>query len=431
MIKFDCSHCQRELSIPESYAGKRVRCANCRQVVSVPAAQPTPGPAQAGIVRFRCPGCRQKIGVTADYAGKRVKCAACGQTLRVPALEQQPPPELPPEDTLRVAQPPPPPAARSVTCPFCQSPNAADNEICTACGQIMVAQADGPASAEGDSMLKPVAASVGLTLAAAAAWVLLASQVEWFVILLLHAFAVGVAALAGYGMTMFTDKRTKVMGLLAIVIGLAGIVVAKVAIAKLIILPRADTFVQAQSSTEVSDEQLDKIIRSPDATFMYACFHLAEQFEWDWEFTMEVTTFYTFERAAKKNPAFFKGPPFTNRSTAQTKKLKDAVKQVEEAIAGWSEQEKRQAIRSGFAKHKEWFKEGFRTAFEEMADGNQPGQPPPEFVKETFDVVTGDRPHSDSPIGRFLAVGGSCCCLDIIWIPLGLFFAYKNATGWR
>lgn len=383
------------------------------------------------MIKFDCSHCQQELSVPESYAGKLVKCAACAQTMTVPALVQQPPPELPAKDTLRVATPPPPPAAPSVTCPFCQSPNAADNEICTACGQIMGAQADGPAFAEGESMLKPVAASVGLTLAAAAAWVLLASQVEWFVIALLHAFAVGVAALAGYGMTIFTDKRTKVMGLLAIVIGLAGIVAAKVAIAKLIILPRVDTFLQAQSSTEVSDEQLDKIIRSPDAAFTYACFHLAEQFEWDWEFTMEVTAFYSFERAAKKNPAFFKGPPFTRRSTAETKKLRDAVKKVEDAIAAWSEQQKRQAIRSGFAKHKQWPMESFRTAFEEMADGNQPGQPPPEFANEVFDVVTGDRPLSDSPIANFVAVGGSCCCLDIIWIPLGLFFAYKNATGWR
>jgi len=102
---------------------------------------------------------------------------------------------------------------------------------------------------------------------------------------------------------------------------------------------------------------------------------------------------------------------------------------VEATIAGWDEEEKRQAIRNGLAKQREWLQESLRAAAEELGDSNDPNERAPEFVKESFEVFAGDRRASDSEMGKFMAMGGACCCLDIIWIPLGLFFAYRIATG--
>ncbi len=79
----------------DNYAGKKVRCSKCKEVLVVPAAaqQVQPPQPQADIIKFRCPGCNQKIGLKSSYAGKTVRCAKCQQAIKVPSPKpKQPPP---------------------------------------------------------------------------------------------------------------------------------------------------------------------------------------------------------------------------------------------------------------------------------------------------------------------------------------------------
>ncbi|MBN2210684.1 MAG: DUF4013 domain-containing protein [Sedimentisphaerales bacterium] len=44
MIKFRCNGCQKKMGVPDDYAGKRVRCPQCQQPVTVPVNAPSPPP---------------------------------------------------------------------------------------------------------------------------------------------------------------------------------------------------------------------------------------------------------------------------------------------------------------------------------------------------------------------------------------------------
>jgi hypothetical protein len=141
---------------------------------------------------------------------------------------------------------------------------------------------------------------------------------------------------------------------------------------------------------------------------------------------MEVTFYYIEQKNSSTMPPSFGQP---QRTASETKELKQAVDKVEQAIAAWTPDEKRQAVASGFNKQIEIPKEAFRAIAEEIIDNNTPGQRPPGFFVEAVEIATGERRPSDSAIVRIGAMGGACCCLDIIWIPLGLFFAYKLGSG--
>lgn len=174
--------------------------------------------------------------------------------------------------------------------------------------------------------------------------------------------------------------------------------------------------------TEISEQMLDDANNNPDLTFNFACYHLAEEFGWDRKFTHRVTIYHTYTRTSPRRKSAFKWSP------EEKEQLKEAAEKVQLKIEQWSPEEKRLAMESGIKRQKEMFKQNVRDTIDKMEDPNNPQPAPPEF-KKTLEVVSGDRPPSDTKIGRSIAKFGACCCLDILWIPLGLFFAYKFASG--
>ena len=84
MIRLNCSNCGQKIKTDDKYAGKRVRCPNCKEPLQIPQAEGRTRPSQSAIIKFRCPNCDQKIGVPPSYGGKVVRCAKCKHRLRVP-----------------------------------------------------------------------------------------------------------------------------------------------------------------------------------------------------------------------------------------------------------------------------------------------------------------------------------------------------------
>jgi hypothetical protein len=203
------------------------------------------------------------------------------------------------------------------------------------------------------------------------------------------------------------------------VIALTGIIAGKVIIIYAVIMPQADSFFQ--DVTTLSDKHVDDIIKNPNSMFTYACYHLTDELEWDWEFTNQLVLFQAFSGMRRQPGMRPKMPP------EEAEKLREAIKTVNERIAGWSDAEKRQAVLSGFEKRKKHLKAGVTKIAGTIADPNDPNRAPPPLVKEGIDMVVGEKPFSETLIGRGFA-WGSTCCLDFIWIPLGLFLAYKIAT---
>jgi len=88
--------CGEWITVSNRYAGKVVRCPQCKAPVQIPGDvasdstdRPRPKPVRAKtkpkaeMIRFACP-CGQKIKIPARYGGRRGKCPHCGARLRIP-----------------------------------------------------------------------------------------------------------------------------------------------------------------------------------------------------------------------------------------------------------------------------------------------------------------------------------------------------------
>jgi hypothetical protein len=104
-IQFRCQ-CGRQLAAKVEYAGKRMRCPACQQVVLIPlksvvpapAVQaPKPDPAPPVMVQFECT-CGQRMQAKATNAGKMTRCPACESVVAIPDRDSGPPAETFRED---------------------------------------------------------------------------------------------------------------------------------------------------------------------------------------------------------------------------------------------------------------------------------------------------------------------------------------------
>ncbi len=162
MIKFSCSHCGQGIVAPDKYAGKLVRCRECRASVKVPLPNDSSTHGGINLIKFHCPNCNHKIGIASKYAGRKAKCGKCHQSLTIPI----------PEKIGAQAKPIPAPVASSdnpfnlspleddllssalssdsqikptttkhkeltISCPKCKSENSVNNVICSNCQNLL------------------------------------------------------------------------------------------------------------------------------------------------------------------------------------------------------------------------------------------------------------------------------------------------------
>jgi hypothetical protein len=90
-IRFVCPSCGHKTNVPDSFAGKKVKCVKCSALAPVP--EPAPGPEAPAApaaepapadVPFTCPSCGAHFEVSADLAGKTIRCRECEEWERVP-----------------------------------------------------------------------------------------------------------------------------------------------------------------------------------------------------------------------------------------------------------------------------------------------------------------------------------------------------------
>jgi len=80
--------CGKLLKVPDTAAGKRVKCPACGKVLQVPAESgiPAPPPAASDKIIVEC-SCGKKLAAPASAAGKQVRCPACKSLIPVPGDE--------------------------------------------------------------------------------------------------------------------------------------------------------------------------------------------------------------------------------------------------------------------------------------------------------------------------------------------------------
>ena len=108
VIKFNCPHCKRGLSVKDHLAGKKAGCPACKKVLVIPgsASAAISGPTAADVERaaaaaladapeesaaraaqtidFPCPQCGEPVSFPADLAGKQSPCPECRRIIKIP-----------------------------------------------------------------------------------------------------------------------------------------------------------------------------------------------------------------------------------------------------------------------------------------------------------------------------------------------------------
>lgn len=141
--------CGKLLKVPDSAAGKSVKCPECARVLKIPAASRASGGAPAasvaGKITVVC-SCGKRLAAPAVAAGKRVRCPACKAEITVPAAQAAPGSEMDdPAFALDMSgfEPPSPPsgdeagneyAVSTPRCPSCKAELEAGAQFCVACG---------------------------------------------------------------------------------------------------------------------------------------------------------------------------------------------------------------------------------------------------------------------------------------------------------
>jgi DNA-directed RNA polymerase subunit M/transcription elongation factor TFIIS len=420
MIKFHCPHCNHRLGAREDYAGKQVRCTKCQQIISVPEQSEEAKEGQQKLIKYRCPNCNQKLGVPLAYAGRRVRCSKCQEVSVVPRVQEEAKasegvPEEPrademfeegpgdifsdgalTEQLLEAEQSAPvvDKTPRSVgvsgpgdRCSTCGTVVVPGSEICTICGQKLSVSEEKEVSGKGNIGIS-LGAGVGFAVLGVIAWVILASVVGhgWMNIMVM-----AIGPLAGLGLTVFTDKRSAGIGWLAVLIGFFGIVTGKFLIAKYVVMPELmpkfqevmDMGLAELESDAVSDDMVRDIVKDPNLMFGVALLELVDQNEIEEDLIREIAIWR-----------------FTGESRPELKTdLETAREKINERLESWSQEEKTEAAKVQY----------------------------PRMIREFagFFFNTG----MATVIGFFVAFIAAFECLDVVWFPLGLYFAYRVGAG--
>jgi DNA-directed RNA polymerase subunit RPC12/RpoP len=101
-VEAACPSCDGKFRLPDAAAGKKIRCPKCKAPMEVPplAAVPEPEPAKpdppvpsttpAATVEASCSHCAGKFRLPETAAGKKIRCPKCKEPMAVPALAEKP-----------------------------------------------------------------------------------------------------------------------------------------------------------------------------------------------------------------------------------------------------------------------------------------------------------------------------------------------------
>jgi len=396
MIKFRCNHCNYGYEVPDTFANKTGVCTRCKQRIQIPAKSQ-----DESVIKIRCPACKQKMGVPKQYAGKKVRCAKCKQLMRIP------PPDADSAEISKVmaaagdnlfednitekmfASESREPSANEFTFKPVERPKSPRQEI-----ERDISRGFGTADSEPVQSKHPeptrglyriplgLLASFGFTIGAAILWTIIAYFVglRWVQFL-----CIAVAASAGYGLALFIEERGIGLGLIAVLIGLFGIFCGKGFLAEWVVKPRLQSTIVEKAETDenaqLTEEEIIRRCEDPNCLNEAALFQIIDSNEFEKNF-------------AQKMPQ----PSFNFRelmSQSQQIATQTAAK-AREMVSRWTPEQKRKAIIAQFERNKQ------------MSRQMRP-------VKTLLTSV--------------IAFICSFSLLDFIFIPVGLWSAYKIGAG--
>lgn len=239
MIKYNCPKCNQKLGVPDNYAGRRVRCNKCNEPSVVPkpvteiditAAQPVAAakiaspeqtPEQIAASIFQAPTTAKPAPVQIDLQKPMPKPQQLDELQLIPEDDAQSQDDLRKAEILREASRQ---RAASSMAAKPKAPKEASSRRAISGGELAKGMGKIPLS---------IATSFAAMLAVIVVWVIVGVITGfefWYIVLCVPLAGAG-------GLVAFTENRGVLLGLLAVVFGLIGMVAGRAAIAKWVIMP--------------------------------------------------------------------------------------------------------------------------------------------------------------------------------------------------
>jgi len=217
-----------------------------------------------------------------------------------------------------------------------------------------------------------LAGSFGGALVGAIIWLVIAKATGFEI----GFIAWGVGGLAGVGMTVFTDRRSAGLGVLAAVFAICGIFMGKMFVAKWVVLPM---LAEEARQFEVTDEHIADMVEDPNMMFCVACLVVADDGGFEEELAWKAVAVRMSDEV----------PP---EAVEQTESIRQ---EASELLDSWSEGEKRGAARA------------------------QAGR----LMAKIMGIL------SESKLGLAIAFIATFSLMDILWFLMALASAYKIGSG--
>ena len=252
MIKYYCPRCSQKLGVPDNYAGHRVRCNKCKEPSLVP------NPASEVLERIEE---SPVSAVAARSSTSRPSAASVSKTSAATASEPDYMETGP--DPMALA------AARS----------AWDRKHAKA---ILQSTGSGGRPSEVPTFGLgniPMTARIPLALATSAVfavavgavWAAVAALTGW----IFGIFAFVAAAATAAGLTIYTEHRNTVMGILAVFAGFGGILCGKYMVSRWAVLPEIHRYYEEQLADGqydyIDDEDMGEFLSDDDRMLSIAC----------------------------------------------------------------------------------------------------------------------------------------------------------------
>jgi hypothetical protein len=385
------------------------------------------------MIKIFCPNCKQKLGVPDNYAGHRIRCNGCGEHSIVPkpVVSANPQPIPAPALVLQAIpvlaevelQPSPQQLDELLLIPEDAPPPAADNleAIQHAARERRIPTSMPPAKDASSSARDPIGAGqlakgmgkIPLSLAIAAACIA-AVIVLWVVIAKVSGFVVGYVVIGvpiagAWGLTRFTARRGILLGLLAAAIGFFGMLAGHVAVAKWVIVPMLEkdqsfsktmnkNFTEgfAGNSAEMPDTAVNAVAADNDEMVYVAAMSLVKEGKLDREMVKQML----LQDIQSEEPQNSEDQSGQGASVEVTPALEDAYSKADLRLVGWNDAQRKQAVRSHIV----------------------------DVTKLRGEIVLTET-KLGSAVTFIAAFIGSFGLLDLLWFPMGLYGAFKLASG--
>ncbi|MGY8767749.1 MAG: hypothetical protein ACKVH8_04855 [Pirellulales bacterium] len=94
-LKTICNQCDKKLYVPSKFAGLKHACPHCQAMITIPDVKKSnqtsrkkfePKPEPLPNIDVFCNRCQTKLSAPSDFAGKKIKCPRCQDILSIPEL---------------------------------------------------------------------------------------------------------------------------------------------------------------------------------------------------------------------------------------------------------------------------------------------------------------------------------------------------------